>query len=160
MEKQSILNGSYSINENGQVFNTIGKEIKAVAGKVRLTINGQRSYYFISQLLESVTFTKKEEKKETTTKKIEKKIKKENKGKKIGIIQSIFNLIVETKKGISINDIVSELEKKFPEKESKSMCNTVRVQIGSKKPPSRMERERKITFIVTGEKDERIFKIK
>lgn len=70
--------------------------------------------------------------------------------KRVGVIQSIFNTI--DKKPITFEGILLLLSKSFPDKNAKSMMNTIKAQIGTKKQPTRMERERKVTFVFT-EKD-------
>lgn len=76
-----------------------------------------------------------------------------------GIIASILEFITDTGP-ITIPEIVEQLAERFPEKNPEAMAKTVRAQIGSKNRPCRMENEKKVTFKVKGEGDERTFKVK
>jgi len=80
---------------------------------------------------------------------------------KPGIIVTIFTLISEaTGNGISEEEILKQLVKTFKDKNKDSMANTIKAQIGSKKRPCRMEKERKVTFKVVLKKEVRHFAIK
>ena len=71
-----------------------------------------------------------------------------------GIIASILEFI---KKGpITKNVILEKLVDRFPEKDSRKMNKTISAQIGGKKRPVRMEKEKNIVFII----DENGFSIK
>lgn len=74
-------------------------------------------------------------------------VKKEKAAKKPGVIQTICDSIGE--KPITEAKILAKLKKAFPDKQEKSMMSTIKVQIGTNKQPTRMERERKITFVIT-----------
>lgn len=66
--------------------------------------------------------------------------------KKVGVIQTIFNSIEAGPVTQAV--ILKKLVKAFPDKAEASMQNTIKAQIGSKKRPVRMEREKKITFVI------------
>ena len=67
-----------------------------------------------------------------------------------GVIAYILEVI--TKKGpISRERILDELAKKFPDRSKESMGKTVMAQIGGKKRPTRMEKERKVKFSIDDE---------
>lgn len=78
--------------------------------------------------------------------------------KKVGVIQSIFNAIDETP--ITMEGILMILVKAFPDKNPKSMMNTIKAQIGTSKRPTRMERERKVTFTIEIKDDIKFFSLK
>lgn len=82
------------------------------------------------------------------------------KEKKVGVIASILEFIQAGP--VKEKDIIKKLVKRFPEKAEASMTKTVKAQIGSKKRPVRMERERNLTFVIdTDEKSkERTYSIK
>tara|TARA_R110001599_G_scaffold147483_2_gene330981 strand:+ start:653 stop:1258 length:606 start_codon:yes stop_codon:yes gene_type:complete len=69
--------------------------------------------------------------------------------KHVGVIQVICNIVSASETGITAEGILDQLVKLFPQRERASMQNTVRAQIGRKQQPTRMERERKITFDIT-----------
>jgi hypothetical protein len=79
----------------------------------------------------------------------EKPIKKEKK-KKVesgpGIIASILEFIQEANEGISKVQIAEKLAKRFPDRDANSMMKTVNAQIGGKKSPRRMEKEKNVIF--------------
>ena len=107
--------------------------------------------------------SKKTPTKKTATKKAPKKKAATKKESKPGIIVTILALVTEaTGDGITEEDILKHLVKTFKDKKKDSMANTIKAQIGSKKRPCRMERERKLTFDVTekGKDKVRYFKIK
>jgi len=99
-----------------------------------------------------------EEIKEAVAKEI--KAKTKAKTKKPGVIQTIFNTIEKADKPVSEAQILAVLRKAFPEREVTAMTRTIKCQIGAKKQPTRMERERKVKFII-GEntKGARTFKL-
>lgn len=78
--------------------------------------------------------------------------------KKVGVIQMIFNSIDEAP--ISMEGILKVLVKKFPDKNPKSMMNTIKAQIGTSKRPTRMERERKVTFVIEMKDNIKFFSLK
>ena len=81
---------------------------------------------------------KKEGKKSTTT--------------KLGIIASILEFITNAPKaGINIEEIGNQLAKRFPERNPTSMIKTVKAQIGGKKSPCRMEKEKKVKFKIVND---------
>lgn len=70
--------------------------------------------------------------------------------KKVGVIQTIFNTI---EKGATTEaKILTVLSKAFPDKTPETMQNTIKAQIGSKKRPMRMEREKNVTFTIAESK--------
>jgi len=73
----------------------------------------------------------KEVKKEADKKKIEKKEKKKQ-NKNPGVIATIVTILSETKKGVTIDEIVARLTKAFPERNPEGMKKTVKVQIGGR----------------------------
>lgn len=94
-----------------------------------------------------------------TKKPVKKKAAKKSKGP--GVIQTIFDCITKAKgDGVSEEDILKHLVKTFKEKSKDSMANTIKAQIGTKKSPCRMEREKDVKFKITEKKDVRYFKIK
>ena len=89
----------------------------------------------------------------------EKPIKKEKK-KKVqsgpGVIVSILEFIQESKEGISKVQIAEKLAERFPDRDANSMAKTVNAQIGGKKSPRRMEKEKGVVFNI----DEDLYSIK
>ncbi len=81
---------------------------------------------------------------------VQKKIKpvksQEKKEKKPGVIQTIFDSI--TDKPITEDELIFILGALFPDRQKKSMINTIKVQIAGKKRPTRMEREKNISFMI------------
>lgn len=71
-----------------------------------------------------------------------------NKIEKVGVIQTIFDLIKSSKKGLTKKQIVSSLSKAFPDRSAESMAKTVNCQIGGKKRPLRLEASRGIKLLV------------
>lgn len=87
---------------------------------------------------------------ETTPKKAaakDKAPKKEKADKGPGVIETILN-IIEKDGPIAIEKIIEKLAKRFPDRDAEKMTKTVRVQVGGKKQPTRMERERKVKFVI------------
>lgn len=66
-----------------------------------------------------------------------------------GVIASILEFIQGSKNGIDIDGICKKLEDRFPDRNAESMKKTVKAQIGGKKSPTRMEREKKVKFKIT-----------
>ncbi len=67
-----------------------------------------------------------------------------------GVIGSILEFIQEAPKtGISIENIHAKLIERFPDRQAEAMLKTVKAQVGGKKSPCRMEREKKVTFKIT-----------
>ena len=85
---------------------------------------------------------------------VAKKEKKKQSGP--GVIASILEFIQESKEGISKLQIVEKLAKRFPDRDANSMAKTVNAQIGGKKSPRRMEKEKGIVFNI----DEDLYSIK
>lgn len=80
------------------------------------------------------------------------KLKKEKKSgepevKGPGIIASVLEFITESKNGITKEEIGDRLALRFPDKDKATMIKTLNCQIYGNQPV-RMERERKITFII------------
>ena len=67
--------------------------------------------------------------------------------KRPGVIASIAEVITGADKPVTVDEIVEELVKRFPDRAKKSMKSTVKVQIGGKRP-TRLEKSRKITLII------------
>jgi len=66
---------------------------------------------------------------------------------KPGVIQSILETIRE-KGPVTKEQILEELTRRFPDRNTKSMRSTIQVQIGGKKRPLRLEREKGVTLLV------------
>jgi len=65
-------------------------------------------------------------------------LKSDKKEKKVGVIKSIIELIEKSgQKGISKEEILEELIKRFPDRQPTSMKNTINVQV-----PTRISKER------------------
>jgi len=88
-------------------------------------------------------------KKEPVVKKApaKKKETKEAPTKSVGVIVSILEFIQSSKKPISEESLLEKLVKRFPDRNSESMAKTIKAQIGGKKKPCRMEKERNVSFI-------------
>lgn len=99
---------------------------------------------------------KKAPKKPAEPKVAPKEAKKEKKEKATksggGVLVSIMDVLSKAKTPMTTEEILAHLSKQFPERDAKGMLATIRVQIGGKKRPSRMERERGIKIEVS-EKD-------
>lgn len=78
--------------------------------------------------------------------KAEEKAKKEAEKKKPGVIKTILETIRKSEKPINEATILEELVKEFPKREASGMQKTIKAQIGGKKRPLRMEREKKVIF--------------
>jgi len=77
------------------------------------------------------------EKAEAKAKKEAEKVEKEanRKPKGPGVIASILEVITDATAPVAQSDILAVLAERFPEKDEKSMTNTIRAQIGSNKRP-------------------------
>jgi len=70
--------------------------------------------------------------------------------KKVGVIAFILTSIIKAKKkGITKDEILAALCDQFPDREEASMKKTVQAQVGGKKSPTRMEREKKVEFNIS-----------
>jgi hypothetical protein len=82
-----------------------------------------------------------------------------------GVIASILNVIKESEAPVSEAQILAELIKLFPDRESAAMQKTVKAQLGGKAQPLRMESEKDVKFVLTqtevkeGEKSQRLYAI-
>ena len=72
--------------------------------------------------------------------------------KKPGVIARILSVIAESKKPVTQSQILEVLKAEFPKREEKSMLNTIKAQIGGKKRPLRMEREKRVILSVVENK--------
>ena len=85
--------------------------------------------------------------------------------KKPGVIASILEVIQNSKTPVSETQILAELVKRFPDKESASMHKTIKAQLGGKEQPLRMESEKNVKFALSfteakeGEKAQRLYAI-
>jgi len=67
-----------------------------------------------------------------------------------GVIVSILEFIQKApKEGINIKEIANKLTKRFPDRKADAMMKTIRAQIGGKKTPTRMEKEKKVEFSIS-----------
>ena len=91
--------------------------------------------------------------------------KKPAEPKKPGVIASILEVIQNSKTPVSETQILAELVKRFPDKESASMHKTIKAQLGGKEQPLRMESEKNVKFALSftevkeGEKTQRLYAI-
>lgn len=96
-------------------------------------------------------FPKEEKKKSAEKKKTAAKKsaapKKDKPAKGPGVLASILEFI--QKGPITKEKILKQLEKRFPDRESEAMAKTINAQIGGKKSPCRMEKERKVKFVIS-----------
>ena len=76
------------------------------------------------------------------------KAEKKTKAEGPGVIASILEFITEAKKGISVTQIAEKLTERFPNKQADGMLKTVKAQIGGKKSPTRMEKEKGVKFTI------------
>jgi len=67
--------------------------------------------------------------------------------KKIGVIETIFQLI-KNESPISNLEIWDKLIQKFPERNPEKMYNTLKLQIMTNKRPVMMERVRNVEFVI------------
>ena len=85
--------------------------------------------------------------------------------KKPGVIASILEVIQNSETPVSETQILAELVKRFPDKESASMHKTIKAQLGGKEQPLRMESEKNVKFALSftevkeGEKTQRLYAI-
>ena len=84
--------------------------------------------------------------------KAEQKAKEQAEKKRPGVIVSILDFIKSSKKPVTQAQVLAHLEVEFPKRETKSMTNTIKAQIGGKKRPMRMEREKQVIFDVVENK--------
>ena len=75
--------------------------------------------------------------------------KKPAEPKKPGVIASILEVIQNSKTPVSETQILAELVKRFPDKESASMHKTIKAQLGGKEQPLRMESEKNVKFALS-----------
>jgi len=88
---------------------------------------------------------KKEPAKKKSAAKKEPAKKKESKGP--GVIASILEFI---KSGpITKEKILTKLEKRFPDRDTVGMEKTIKAQISGKKRPLRMEKQKKVKFVIS-----------
>ena len=115
---------------------------------------------------ENMSKEEKGEEKKAPKKLVKKAAKKEAPAKKApvkaakkgpGVIASILEFI--TDKPITESQILEKLVKRFPERTGDAMTKTIRIQIGSKARPTRMEKERNVSFLI-GEKEVKGKKVK
>lgn len=81
-----------------------------------------------------------------------KKAEEQAKKKRPGVIASILNFISSSDKPVNQSQILAHLKTEFPNREEKSMLNTIKAQIGGKKRPLRMEREKRVIFNIVENK--------
>ena len=82
-------------------------------------------------------------------KKISKKPKTEKfQSKKSGVIQTIIDSL---RRPVRMTDILNDLMISFPERSADGMMKTVKAQLGGKKRPLRIEREKGIELIINNE---------
>jgi|LGVE01.1.fsa_nt_gb hypothetical protein len=73
----------------------------------------------------------------------------------LGIIASIPDFIQKAKKkGITYGKLLKALQDKFPDRDPEALGKTLRVQVGTKNPPLRVEKDRKVRIDFKGEKIE------
>lgn len=91
-------------------------------------------------IAENAADLEKKDKKKTT--------KAKDVGKKgPGVIASILDLI--KKNGpVTRETILDEMTERFPERDPKAMNKTIQAQIGGKKSPTRMEKEKDVEFVI------------
>ena len=89
------------------------------------------------------------EKKETTKATKEKSKKKDKQS--IGVIGTILE-VIKTKGPIDKEEIHKILVKEFPERNAEAMKKTLNVQIGGKKRPLRIEKDKKIELVISDDK--------
>ena len=138
MKNQIKQAPDYTIDEDGIVYNSKGKEMTNETGVVRLTVDGLVRRFKVSDLKIVLN---------SSTAKVPEaeipEVKKEKTPKGEGVIATIQSSITQIP--ISQEEILNILVNKFPLKAKDSMKKTVHVQIGGKQP-TRMEREKGISF--------------
>ena len=73
-----------------------------------------------------------------------------NKKNTPGVIASILEFIQKASaEGINIKEISDKLAKRFPDRKIDAMTKTIKAQIGGKKSPCRMEKEKKVKFNIS-----------
>lgn len=72
--------------------------------------------------------------------------------KRPGVIKTILDIITASKTPVTQAQILVKLQAEFPKREEKSMLNTIKAQIGGKKRPLRMEREKQVIFEIVENK--------
>ena len=72
--------------------------------------------------------------------------------KRPGVIVSILDIITKSETGVNESQILEQLSEMFPNRKESSMTNTIKAQIGGKKRPLRMEREKQIIFEIVENK--------
>lgn len=91
----------------------------------------------------------KESMKKKGGKKKEKLEKATGKKPEVGVIASILEFVLAAKKPISFEKIADKLSDRFPERDKTSMLKTVKAQLGGKKRPTRMEKEKKVKLNIS-----------
>jgi len=84
--------------------------------------------------------------------KAEQKAKEQAEKKRPGVIKTILDVITSAPEPITQKSILEKLKIEFPNRDEKSMTNTIKAQIGGKKRPLRMEREKLVVFEITTNK--------
>ena len=79
------------------------------------------------------------------------KAEKKREGGKPGILSSIVEIIQTSKKPVGRADILESLATKFPERNKDAMKKTVQAQLGGKKRPLRIEREKGLKLVIDEE---------
>lgn len=94
----------------------------------------------------------------TAQQELERKAKAEQKAKELaekkkpGVIARILEIVQTSKTPVTQQQILAKLVSEFPKREEKSMLNTIKAQIGGKKRPLRMEREKQVIFNIVENK--------
>jgi hypothetical protein len=80
--------------------------------------------------------------------------------KRPGVIASILDFITASEKAVTQAQILEHLTLEFPKREESSMLSTIKAQIGGKKRPLRMEREKQVIFeIVTNKASVNVYSV-
>lgn len=63
-----------------------------------------------------------------------------------GVIASILEFVKTSEEKINYEGILAKMQERFPERSSDSMMKTIKAQLGGKKQPTRMEKEKGVEF--------------
>lgn len=121
----------------------ISEETKAVFAEIKEDLSEKAKEILVkAKILEEESEEEEEKEKEETEEK-EKPEKKEKEKKKPGVILTILGTIKDAGP-VNMDEILEKLKETFPERKPESMMKTIKAQIGGKKRPFRLEKEREV----------------
>jgi hypothetical protein len=123
------------------------KNVKAVAVKSEVVKKAEETTVWAKKMA-VITAIQENKAKETAELKALAQLAK----KRPGVIASILDFITASEKAVTQAQILEHLKAEFPKREESSMLSTIKAQIGGKKRPLRMEREKQVIFEIVSNK--------